>query len=111
VYIEKILAHERRFAIQTTVFACFLTRCSAGINIDINNAMIEITTSSSIKVNPVRNLLVPRLEILISNGVNAIRFFTMLLFSSDQITFLNRLLIHHLLSPNVCQMQEKSKKV
>jgi len=41
-----------------TAFACFLTRCSAGIRIAINNAMIAITTNSSIKVNPLRLIII-----------------------------------------------------
>jgi hypothetical protein len=39
---------------QTTPRACFLTLCSAGINIAINNAMMAITTRSSINVKPLR---------------------------------------------------------
>jgi hypothetical protein len=38
--------------IQATACACFLTRCSEGINIAINNAIMAITTKSSIKVKP-----------------------------------------------------------
>jgi hypothetical protein len=52
--MAKMVPHCLRFDRQRTVFACFLTRCSAGINIAINNAMIAITTSSSINVNPFR---------------------------------------------------------
>ncbi len=44
-----------------TVLACFFTRCSAGINIAINNAIMAITTKSSISVNP---LQYPGLEVL-----------------------------------------------
>ncbi len=54
---------------QATDFACFLTRCSAGINIAINNAMIPITTRSSINVKPVRILPLSRSGMIISNGV------------------------------------------
>jgi hypothetical protein len=50
--MAKIVPHCLRFDWQITVFACFLTRCSAGINIAINNAMIAITTNSSINVKP-----------------------------------------------------------
>lgn len=34
--------------------ACFFTRFSAGINIAISSAMMEITNKSSINVNPLR---------------------------------------------------------
>ena len=40
-----------RFARQPIVLACFFTRCSAGISIAISNAIMAITTKSSIKVN------------------------------------------------------------
>ena len=40
--------------LHTTPLACFFTRCSAGINIAINKAIIAITTKSSIKVNASR---------------------------------------------------------
>jgi hypothetical protein len=64
-----MVPHCLRLAWQITDFACFLTRWSAGINIAINNAMIAITTRSSINVNPVRNLLVWQLGILIFKPV------------------------------------------
>jgi hypothetical protein len=41
-----------------TAFACFFIFVSAGINIAINNAIIEITTKSSIKVNPLWLLMI-----------------------------------------------------
>jgi len=47
-----------RFARQATVLACSFTRASAGINIAINNAMIAITTKSSIRVKPFRLLII-----------------------------------------------------
>lgn len=39
---------------QATVLDCFLTRCKAGISIDINKAIMAITTRSSISVNAFR---------------------------------------------------------
>ena len=39
---------------QATALACFFTRDRAGINIPISNAIIAITTKSSINVNPLR---------------------------------------------------------
>jgi len=39
---------------QRTAFACFLTRASAGSNIDINSAIIAITTKSSTNVKALR---------------------------------------------------------
>ena len=48
------MLHCCRFPRQAVVLACLFTRFSAGINIDINSAMIAITTKSSINVKPIR---------------------------------------------------------
>ena len=45
---------QTRLAIQATDWACFLTLCKAGIRIAISKAMMAMTTSSSISVNPLR---------------------------------------------------------
>jgi hypothetical protein len=42
------------FDIQATACACFFTRCSEGINIANNRAIMAITTKSSIKVKAFR---------------------------------------------------------
>jgi hypothetical protein len=48
---------------QLIILPCSLTRRNAGINIAINNAMIAITTKSSIRVKP---FLLPIITLLIS---------------------------------------------
>jgi hypothetical protein len=50
--MAQIWAQECIFALHADDLACCLTRDNAGINIASNNAMIAITTSSSISVKP-----------------------------------------------------------
>ena len=49
-YIPKQEPSCFRFAWQSTALACFLTRASAGMSIDIKSAMMAITTSNSTSV-------------------------------------------------------------
>jgi len=51
-YIFQKMPHCFNWTWQDTFLACCLTRCSAGIRIDISTAMTAITTSSSMSVNP-----------------------------------------------------------
>jgi hypothetical protein len=50
--VAQRVPHCFRFDWQTTALACLLTRCNVGSNIAINNAIMAITTKSSIKVKP-----------------------------------------------------------
>ncbi len=64
VYISQAKTRFFRLWMQTARLPCSRALVKAGINIAINNAMMAITTKSSIKVNPVRK------QRLTSNGVN-----------------------------------------
>src|SRR4030042_889195 len=51
MYVLKTKFHWRRLALQATARAWSLTLANAGMRMDTNNAMMAITTSSSISVN------------------------------------------------------------
>jgi hypothetical protein len=51
------MPHWRKLAWQPTLLACLRTRCTVGSSSEISRAMIEITTSSSIRVKAVRLII------------------------------------------------------
>ena len=82
--IMRAIPYWRRFDLQMMVLACSLTRCNAGMSIDMSRAIMAMTTSSSINVNAfLQNMVVYFARLALpSHGRPAVSVFCFFCFES-----------------------------